>query len=105
MEGNSPGWAEPGAVVSVVAVGVLALLTFELARTRSIALFMRVLISANMPFKSLNSMICLYALTVVPTGSPMTTCRMLPGAGRLNTTIGSPLSMQSEMAVVSITRS
>jgi hypothetical protein len=52
-----------------------------------------------MPFKSLNSMVCLYALTVVPTGSPMTTCRMLPGARRLNTTIGSPLSMQSEMAV------
>ena len=38
IEGNSAGWAEPGAVVSVLAVGVLALLTFELARTRSIAL-------------------------------------------------------------------
>ncbi|OIJ24438.1 hypothetical protein UG56_022905 [Nocardioides luteus] len=38
IEGNSAGWAEPGAVVSVLAVGVLALLTYELARTRSIAL-------------------------------------------------------------------
>lgn len=38
LEGNSAGWAEPGAVVSVLAVGVLALLTYELARTRSIAL-------------------------------------------------------------------
>ncbi|MFJ9387883.1 hypothetical protein ACIRON_03630 [Nocardioides sp. NPDC101246] len=38
IEGNSAGWAEPGAVVSVLAVGVLTLLTYELARTRSIAL-------------------------------------------------------------------
>ena len=38
LEGNSAGWAEPGAVVSVLAVGVLALLTYELGRTRSIAL-------------------------------------------------------------------
>jgi hypothetical protein len=38
LEGNSAGWAQPGAVVSVLAVGVLALLTYELGRTRSIAL-------------------------------------------------------------------
>lgn len=38
LEGNSAGWAEPGTVVSVLAVGLLALLTYELGRTRTIAL-------------------------------------------------------------------
>ncbi|WP_141781069.1 hypothetical protein [Nocardioides albertanoniae] len=38
LEGNSSGWAEPGAVVSVLAVAVLALLTYEVGRTRSRAL-------------------------------------------------------------------
>ena len=39
----------------------------------------------------------------MPTGSPMMTRRRLPGVRRLNTTIGSLLSMQSEMAVASMT--
>ncbi|GLJ67024.1 hypothetical protein GCM10017579_10600 [Nocardioides luteus] len=38
LEGNSAGWSEPGAVVSVLAVVALALLTYELGRTRSIPL-------------------------------------------------------------------
>ena len=38
-----------------------------------------------------------HAVTVVPTVSPITTRRMLPGVIRLNTTIGSLLSMHSEI--------
>ena len=41
--------------------------------------------------------------TVVPIGSPNTTRRMLPACRRLKTTIGSLLSMQSEIAVASMT--
>ena len=43
------------------------------------------------------------AETTEPTGSPMTIRRMLPRRVRSKTTIGSLFSMQSEMAVVSIT--
>ena len=45
----------------------------------------------------------LQAVTNDPTGSPMMARLMLPGVRRLNTTIGSRLSMHSEMAVASIT--
>src|SRR5690606_10565927 len=45
------------------------------------------------------------AVTSVPTGSPRTTRPMLPSRNSSNTTIGSPLSMHSEMAVASITPS
>ena len=60
------------------------------------------------PFESLTSMRSEpasvgYAVTVVPTASPITTRRMLPGVFRLKTTIGSLLSMHSEIAVASIT--
>src|SRR5947207_1741958 len=41
--------------------------------------------------------------TIEPTGSPRTMRRMFPGRVRSKTTIGSAFSMQSEMAVVSIT--
>src|SRR5690242_6296912 len=44
-----------------------------------------------------------YAVTVVPTASPSTARRMLPGVRRLKTTIGSLLSMHREMAVASMT--
>ncbi len=43
--------------------------------------------------------------TTEPTGSPLTIRTMLPGRLRSNTTIGSLLSMHSEIAVVSITSS
>ena len=43
------------------------------------------------------------AVTSDPTGSPMMARLMLPGLRRLKTTIGSLLSMHSEIAVVSIT--
>ena len=43
--------------------------------------------------------------TIEPTGSPLTIRRMLPGRVRSKTTMGSLLSMQSEIAVVSITSS
>src|SRR5262249_6273761 len=46
-----------------------------------------------------------YAVTVVPTVSPITTRRRLPGVRRLKTTIGSLLSMHREIAVASITLS
>ena len=43
------------------------------------------------------------AVTSEPIGSPAIARLMLPGVRRLNTTIGSWLSMHSEMAVASIT--
>ena len=44
-----------------------------------------------------------YAVTSDPIGSPMIARLMLPGVRRLKTTIGSRLSMHSEIAVASIT--
>src|SRR5262249_52458805 len=44
-----------------------------------------------------------YAVTSDPIGSPVIARLMLPGVRRLKTTIGRRLSMQSEMAVASIT--
>src|SRR5256714_8782853 len=44
-----------------------------------------------------------YAVTSVPTFSPCTTRLMLPCSPSLKTTIGSLLSFESEMEVVSIT--
>src|SRR5215813_10787170 len=44
-----------------------------------------------------------YAVTSEPTGSPTIARLMLPGVRGLNTTIGRRLSMQSEIAVASMT--
>src|SRR5262245_39734387 len=46
-----------------------------------------------------------YGLTTEPMGSPQIARLILPGVRRLNTTIGSRLSMQSEIAVASMTLS
>ena len=72
-------------------------------RRCSIAVFIRLLTSVNSPFRSLTSIVGPHAVTTDPTGSPAIARLMFPGVSRLKTTIGRRLSMQSEMAVASIT--